>query len=459
MSVRGARHEGREAGLVERIRVRFEGDGAGTGELAWGQQQVWQAMTELGTSMAMGGVVPVLDGRTVRDFAEELRFFLSRYGGMRALLRFGPDGAVTQEVFGSGEATLEVHDAAPSEDPATVAADLLAAWRSRIFDYANEWPIRMAVVRAAGAVTHVVVLVCHLATDGAGLATMIRELGERDPATGQPAAPHAGMQPLDLVATQASRPAQRQSDNALRYWEGHLRSIPARRFTSHGERPGPRFRRVVWQSRALHLAADRVAAALGTDPGSVLLAAFAMAFGRVTGASPFVTQVIVGNRFRPGLADVVSPLAQNGLVVIDVAGATAAEAVERARQASMSASKYAYYAPGPRAALIERVSRERGEPVALGVLWNDRRGNVPPAAAPDELPEASRVVDEQALPFFNEELMLNVDDVPDTTQITTEIDTWSLPIEDLYALLGEMETFTVAAAGQPATASTTAPVG
>ncbi|MFB9176692.1 condensation domain-containing protein [Dactylosporangium sucinum] len=436
---------------MERIRVRFEGDGAGTGGLAWGQQQVWQAMIELGSSMAMGGVVPVQDGRTAGDFAEELRFFMSRYGAMRSLLRFGPGGPadVTLEVFGTGEATLEVHDAAPAEDPAAVAAALLAEWRARLFDYANEWPIRMAVVRAAGAVTHVVVLVCHLATDGAGLATMIRELGERDPATGQPARPYSAMQPLDLVATQASRAAQRQSDNALRYWEGHLRTVPTRRFTSHGERPGPRFRRVVWQSRALHLAADRLAAALGTDPGAVLLAAYAVAFGRVTGSHPFVTQVIVGNRFRSGLADLVSPLAQNGLVVIDVAGATPAEAVERARQASMSASKYAYYAPGPRAELIERVSRERGEPVALGVLWNDRRGNVPRSAASDEHPEESRVIDEQALPFFNEELMLNVDDVPDTVQITTEIDTWSLPIEGLHALLKEMETFTVEAASQP----------
>ncbi|GAA0726357.1 hypothetical protein Drose_11815 [Dactylosporangium roseum] len=443
--------------MVEQIIVPFEGNGAGVGGLTWGQQQVWRAMVEVDSSMSMGGVVPVLDGRTVEDFAAELRFFMSRYGSMRSKLRFGHDGEVTQEVFGSGEATMWVHDARPGEDPAAVADAVFAEWKARNFDYAYEWPIRMAVVRQGGAVTHVIVLVCHLATDGNGLATMIRELGERDPATREPTGPYPAMQPFDLVAAQLERGAQGQTDSAIRYWEGHLRSIRPRRFAPAADRGEPRFRQVVWRSRALLLAGERLAARLGVDAAPVLLAAYAVAFGRVTGGAPFVSQVIVGNRFRPGLADVVSPLAQNGLVVLDVAGVDAGEAVRRARQASTTASKYAYYEPGARLALIKRIAKERGEPVDLAVFYNDRRATLRTATAGavpsgDEIVAAraeTAVVLERPMGFFNEELMINVDDVPDTVQITTEVDTAALAIEDLHALLTEMESFAVEAALDP----------
>src|SRR4051812_25030660 len=150
---------------MERITVPFEaGGGAGTGRLTWGQQQVFQAMREIGTAMSMGGVVPVRDGRTVPDFADELRFLMTRYPSMRTLLRFAADGTTTQEVFAGGEAYLEVHTA--GTDPpaaASLAAEVFAAWKSRTFDYATEWPIRMAVVRCGddGPVTHVLVEVCH----------------------------------------------------------------------------------------------------------------------------------------------------------------------------------------------------------------------------------------------------------------------------------------------------------
>ena len=176
--------------MVERIVVPFEGDGAGVGALAWGQQQVWRAMVEVESSMSMGGVVPITDGRTLPDFVEELRFLMSRYGALRSRLIFDEPWHATsvdachlvrQETFARGEAVLEVHDAGPDEDPAAVAGAVFAAWKARNFDYTGEWPIREAVIRHRGAITHVIVLVCHIAADGSGLGTMIREMGERDP--------------------------------------------------------------------------------------------------------------------------------------------------------------------------------------------------------------------------------------------------------------------------------------
>ncbi|UWP79523.1 condensation domain-containing protein [Dactylosporangium fulvum] len=433
---------------MDRIIVPFEGDGAGAGGLAWGQQQVWAAMVEIGSSLAMGGVVPVTDGRTVADFAEELRYHMSRHAAMRTLLRTADDGTVTQEVFDSGEAVLHVLDA--EDDPGAAAAALAAEWRDRVFDYEHEWPLRMAVVRHAGVPTHVVALMAHVAADLGGVQVMMRDLATR--------ATHPATQPLDLWRLQQEPSMRRHTAASMRYWEAHLRAVPARRFAGPVDRGEPRYLRTVWSSPAMHLAAEALSARLGADPAWVLLAAFASGLHRVTGATPLVAQAIIGNRFRPGLADVVSPLTQTGLCVLDVAGVPAEEAVARARTASMSTSKYAYYDPAALLALIDAVEHDRGERLELGCFYNDRRtasrpagGDPPPDAIRAALP-ASRVLEEVPMRFFNEQLMVNVDDVRDTIQMTVEADTHRVSRDDLHALLAEMESFVVSTALSPAPA-------
>lgn len=439
---------------MEEIIVRFEGDGAGIGDLTWGQQQVFAAMLELGSSLGLGGVVPVTDGRTVEDLAEELRFFMSRYGALRTLLRFDAGGGVTQEVFASGEAKLLV---VAQNDEGDAGERLLATWRERTFDYAHEWPIRMAAVCRDSVVTDTVVLIPHVATDLGGIMVMMQELATREPYT--------GMQPLDVVAAQLQPSARRTTDAAMRFWEEHLRAVPAQRFAPPVDRGEPRFYRVIWSSRAMFLASERLAARLEVDAAAVLLAAFAAGFGRVTGISPFVAQAIIGNRFRPRLGGVVGAITQNGLCVLDVAGLTAEDAIARARTASMSASKYGYYEPAARARLIERLEGERGEAFDLAVFYNDRRIQPPEASAKDAtdddlraaLAAPAEVPQELPLPFFNEKLMVNVDDVPNTAQVTTEVDTRYLSLADLRELLRQMEAFTVEAALDPTTSTGVAP--
>ncbi|MCU1678201.1 MAG: hypothetical protein JWM93_2959 [Frankiales bacterium] len=427
--------------MDDRVVVPFEGEGAGIGPLTWGQQQVWAAMVEIGSALAMGGVVAVTDGRTVEDFAAELEFLMSRYPEMRTRLRVAAGGAVTQEVFGSGEAVLhvsEVHDG----DPAAAAEWLATQWRDLEWDYAGEWPLRMGVVVHKGAVTHVVALMHHAAADLGGVSAMMRALEQRS--TGASPGPHA----LDLARMQAEPGAARHTAASMRYWEEQLRAIPATRFTDRGEWGEPRYLRLVWTSPALHLATEAVATQAGADQAWVLLAAFAVALGRVTGVHPFVAQAIIGNRFRPGLRDAVSPLTQNGLCVLDVEGTSAQEAIARARTASMRTSKYAYYEPAARLALIDRVERERGERIDLACLYNDRR-TVGPAGHPataEHIRAAlgeTRVLREVPMRFFNERLMVNIDDVPGTVQVTAEVDTRFLPPAQLRALLAELEAFVV----------------
>lgn len=447
--------------MSEQIAVSFAGTGAGVGGLTWGQQQVWAAMVETNSSLAMGGVVPIAAGRTIEEFVDALRFFMSRFASMRTRLRFADDSdgdaGVTQEVSAAGTTALHLLDASDDEDPAEVAERLAQQWRDRVFDYVHEWPLRMGVVRHRNAPTHVVAVMSHLAADLGGVSAMMRELGERDLGAALPAPTH----PLDLRAEQQLPAAQRHTAAAMRYWGAHLRAIAPRRFAAPVDRGEPRYWRVIWSSPAMYLATETMTARSGADPAWALLAAFAVGVGRICGACPLVAQVIVGNRFRPGLRDIVSPVTQTGLCVLDVADTTADEAVARARMASMSASKYAYYDPATRHALFADVERERRERVELGCLYNNRRtirrpDGVAHASSVDELRAAidhSVVVRDAPMPFFNEQLMVNIEDVPDTVELTAEFNTDHVSREQLWAILTQMEAFTVEAALDPGAAT------
>ena len=68
--------------------------------------------------MSMGGVVPVDDGRTVEDFAAELRFFMSRYAAMRTRLRLAADERVELTV---GDVSYRVPCLAAPDLPRGVA--------------------------------------------------------------------------------------------------------------------------------------------------------------------------------------------------------------------------------------------------------------------------------------------------------------------------------------------------
>lgn len=446
--------------LTDRVVVPFEGPGAGTGGLTWGQRKVWTLMRQAGTSMSMGGAVPVTGGRTVHDLASELRFFLCRYASMRARIRAGADGAPVQEVHGSGEAVLGVVDVPDGGDPDRVAREVAERWEATPFDHAGEWPIRMAAVRSRGRVTHAVVAISHVATDGGGIAVMLRELAARDRATGQAAGPAPAMGPLELAALQRTPSARRQNDISLRHWERLLRTAAPRRFGPRVDRGEPRYRLAHFTSPALHLASRAVAARTGETTSSVLLAAYAVAVARLTGITPALIQVVVGNRFRPGLADVSHPLSVNGLFTADVADAPFDEVVARTRRAMALCSKHAYYDPAALDDLRARVARERGEAVETSCLFNDRRldaGAEPSGGAPPSRQELEAARAGSALrwgrPFetYLDTLMVQVGAAGEAVELEIQVDTHHVSADGVHALMLGLEALVVAAALDPDT--------
>jgi len=383
-------------------------------------------MQRTGRTMNIGGVMALPPGTPVEEMTGVLRFVLGRHQALRTRLLFpdSPDDGIhpQQAVSESGEAALRVIDIDEDDDAAAVAEETRSDYEYTPFDYAVEWPVRMAVVRQGGRLTHLVVQYGHVMVDGASLAVVSEDLRNLDPATGAAMTPLVAVTPLELARMQAGTAGRRQSAKSLRYWESVLDSIPARRFGESDDPREPRFWEILCYSPAMHLGLESVAARTGAATSHVLLAAYAVALARITGRNPSVAQVVVNNRFRPGLAQSVSQISQNSLAAIDVADCAFDDVVARAWKAGKDAFMHGYYDIADHAALLEDVERRRGEPVDISCYVNDRRG-------PDQPGLADRVATEEQLraalkrtrlrwdrkfPMYDGSFFLHVDSGPDT---------------------------------------------
>lgn len=439
--------------MTEQVAVSFAGEGQGLGELTWAQKGLWQAMRTTGTSLPLGGVSPLPPGFGVEHLQRWLRFAMSRHPSLRTRLLLADGEPPRQDVAGAGEAVLTIVDAGTA-DPGEVADALRARWEDTVFDYAAEWPVRMGAVTAGGGVSHMVAVYCHLALDLYGLELLIADLATMDLESGESAEPVDATSPLALARDQRAQPALRQSAASLRHWEHVLRRIPARRLPGSADPRTPRYLELGYSSVAALRAVRLLAARTGLRTGPLLLAACAVGLTRVTGTDPAVLQVLVSNRFRPGLGRSVTPLTQSSLVAVEVAGAELPEVAERAQRATVRAAKNAYYDPAALDALYDAVDLARNEHVDVDCFFNDRRraaghddpGPVPTAADVRAVLGSGAVRVERQLERFDHRLFVHVNDVPDAVDWTVCADTEHLAPADAEALLVAMEAALVEAA-------------
>ncbi|OLB81313.1 MAG: condensation protein [Actinobacteria bacterium 13_2_20CM_2_71_6] len=438
--------------------MRFEGDGSGIEDLTWGQWAAWGSMQGSGRSEANGGAIPLPEGTTVEEIANLLGFIMSRHQSLRTRLHYDADGTPRQAVSGAGEIALEVVDAADDEDPAEVAEALRARYEDTNFDHVNEWPVRMAVVRHHGAISHFVAMYPHIAIDGYGFEALVNDLANLDRATGRHLAPVAGTQPLEQARQQRTPAARRQHDASLRRWEKQLRTIAPRRYRDSPDKRAPRWWEASYNSPATYLALAAVAARTKVHTGPILLAAHAVLLARTTGNNPSVLRVLVSNRFRPGFAESVSALAQSALCVIDVADCTFDEAVARAWKSLLTAGLHAYYDPRRLWDLIDRVNEERGVEVDTMCYYNDRRRSIAQAAT-GPVPTEDQL--RAALPLGklrwgpptdvpDAGCYLHINSVPDTIDYTLRVDTHCISPAEMEACLRGLESVIVEAAFDPA---------
>lgn len=460
---------------TERVPVAFAGDGSGTGPMTWGQTEIWLTMTQKGW-IGLGGVLPLAPGTTVASVAGELRFMLSRFPSMRTRLAFDGEGLPSQVLSASGEAVVEVYDAEGQDDAdaAALVAAVDAHYRTRPRDFENEWPVRMAVIRRDGVLTHMVVYSCHLVTDGGGAQIIARDMAARDLAAegsaGWGAAsgsePPTGTEQLDLALWQRSEAGLRQSAGSLRYWEKTLQTLEPRPFPASGDRREPRHWTGELDSPALYLAVQSISARTRASSKAVLLALYATALGRHGVLNPAVVRPQASNRFRRGLAGMVANLVQTGLCVIDTADSTVDQVVARAKRETMAAYKNAYHDPSELAALLDRDAERRGPGAAPWDVYswaflNDRRDDdrrddgrdgdaEPPTAEQLELALARtefRWAMKKHNPF--EPLYLHINGTEDSIVLILNADTDRLAPAVIEGLVRDIEAIAVAAAFDP----------
>lgn len=434
--------------VAERVTVAFEGEGAGVGELSWGQRDIWMTMTRQRNWLPMGGWKPLPAGTTVDDVADELRYLMTRFPSMRTRLRFDADGRPHQVLAGRGETTLDIIEADEDGDLDVLAETVKDWYQDTDYDFVNEWPVRMGVIRRDGVLTHLVVIMCHLVADGFGTLVMLNEVEART------IAPVGGLQPLEQSRWQATPAGLRQNAAALRHWESTLRSISLRRYPDSVDRREPRHWRGDFTTYALGPALHAITERAQVDSSQALLTVFAVALARVTGISPVVTRPMVSNRFRPGLAEVVAMVAQHGLCVLDVADMSFEEALRRVGRSTMTAYKHAYYNPADMDELITRIAMERGPDFDIGCYFNDRRVATRqafdgPAPTPQQARDATRYGNfrwtiMQDVPF--ERLIVHVEDVPDALNVAIFMDTHWISPADGESLLRTIEEVAVEAA-------------
>ncbi|HEY0638318.1 MAG TPA: hypothetical protein VGD67_11780 [Pseudonocardiaceae bacterium] len=450
--------------MSDRVPVPFHGDGAGVDVMSWGQMSIWQSILVSGRARTLGGVDALPPGTTIADAVATLRFALTRHPALRTRLRFdgvddgchldpGGTPAPRQECAASGVVELELVDAAG--DPAGAAAATMERLQRTTFAFAEDWPVRMAVVRDGDVLTHAVGVYLHLVLDAGGLTALMADLAH----LGRGAVPPpAGETPLEQARRQATAGALRQDAASLRHLERVLRAAPASRFgPPRTDRP-ERVSMIRHRSPALLLACRAVAARDGVDTSPVLFAGFAVALARLTGRNPVFAMLMVHNRFRPGLAGSVSAVAQSGACLFDVAGLTVGEAVRRAVQLTIGVYKHAYYDPYRRDEVMARVNEERGEVVDFSCYFNDRRrpgtaaGPAPTEAEVRAAPRGtSRPATEVAIP--QQKLFLRVDDAPGALDLTISADERYFDADGMAALAAAIEEVALEAAlapGRPA---------
>jgi hypothetical protein len=443
--------------------VPFTGAGAGTAPLGWGQKAIWQDMSESGNQFTMWGRIMLPEGSTVADAATRLSGLMQRHAALRTRLTTGAGGRLEQEVAGSGQIGLEVLKISDGTDPGEVeryAHDLMTAWHLMRFDFHRDWPLRMAVVRHRGAAVHLVWALSHLVADGGGHLLLYADLVSPGTAS-DPERP----QILDIARSEQAPQLRKLSSRAMRHWETQLRHIPAVTFGGPSLPLGQGEERY-WQARfsspAAHLAMLAIAERTGTDASRVALAMIATAIGRATGVHPLTVKVMVNNRFRPGLADVIAPIAQNSVVTIDVTDSTIDEVVTRTRGASLSSGMRAYYDPDELAGVMARLDAERGYPARVTCRVNDQRAMVKrddaaSTAADDVDPTTlKKKLAETTLswlgPRYNmhEQVNILIENKPDVVSLHMMWDRQCLTDEQVEALLRGVEEAAVEAALDPA---------
>lgn len=453
-------------------RVPFAGGRAGAGPLTWGQRAIWHAIGRTVPNDHYFNLDRIVDlaPRTVPVAAalDALAALVTRHEALRTKLGtklitgLGTGLGPAEEQVLHADGVLDVHVVEGGTDPAAAAARVRDLLAGTAFDYHDEWPLRAALVTAGDEVSHLVLVLCHLATDGHGAEVLARDLrllalrgnrGLRAPE----------LTPLGLAADQHSPEGHRRGAAALSYWAEQFARIPPTMFAAPAAPPrDPRYWTGRIVSTALGAAVDTLAAQHGVSGSTVLLTA-AGALAAAAGGHPTAAVMpIVGNRFTTGHRDLVSTLSQDGLFVLDLDRPTFGGLLRPGWQAALRGYRAAAYDPAGWDAMRADAAAARGVEVHPYTCFNDMRlvepRPAPAATDPRALQRDTRfdfpaTQDRVACRYC---LHVTAGTAPGSLAVTLTADTAYLPPDAIEGQLRAIEELLVRAAGEdvPMTALT-----
>nr|BFD89613.1 hypothetical protein KitaXyl93_09730 [Kitasatospora sp. Xyl93] len=370
------------------LELAFSSGRTGSGPATWGQRAIWDAVRQLPPADAprynIATAAPLDPGLPLPVLLAALERLLHLHDSLHTRLLPDEAGGLRQVVDGEGTLGVHLRPAGEHQDPAEIGARLHRELAAQAFDTATQWPIRIGAVTADGLVRHISLVLSHTAVDGSGMSRLVADLsalclGSSPEELAQLREP--AQQPLEEAEFQTSERGLRRDAGARAQFTRKLRLGPARLFPPAAEQPA-RFPNAVLRSPALPRAAERVAARHRVSTGSVLLAATAAMTARLAGTSEAVLNVVVNNRFLPGLAHAVSVVAGDGLFHLPDATGDFGEVVRRTHAAAIGTYRHAYYDKLALAAETDRLTAEGVRLADRSCVFNDTRELLPATADP-----------------------------------------------------------------------------
>jgi hypothetical protein len=353
------------------MKIVFTGERSVVAPLTWGQRHVMRQRSALNLARVVT-TPPVLLPLAVDAIAalvgrhEALRTRLigpERPEQLPADLADGVAELVRQQVADRGALPVEVLECSVEE-----AESSAAEARTRLlvapFNHVEEWPLRVAVVVAENIVRRVVLVCSPLAVDDHGVELVVKDLA----LLLRGALPvRSAAQPADDA--QQQRKATDLTDRAIRFWTGELRRVAP--VTAPAGEPTA----VTLRSVALGNAAHAIAERHGVRQSTVFLAATAAVLGTVTGERTVAVRSVVTNRFYPDRRDVVAAIAQDGLVVLDLAVPAFGDLVQQTWRSVVRSHRFGRYDP-------DRLAKAVGNGVFARVDDRPLGHQEPPPAGP-----------------------------------------------------------------------------
>ena len=437
----------------------FSSGRAGSGPATWGQHAIWDVVRTLGPDAArynVSGGEPLDPPVPLDRVREALAQLFQMHDSLRTRLRPTDDGGLVQVVHAAGRATAALrHSALEDADPTGRA--LLTDLAHEPFDCEQAWPIRIGIVASDGLASYFVFTASHTATDGWGMRHLVNDMIElcAGGSAGRSELNQPRLQPLEEAEFQASARGRRQDEAARRHWRAKLAAGPRDLFPGHRALPGPeKFPNALLNSPALDRAMRFVAAEHAVSQPAVLVAACAAAACQLSGTPDAIFQLVINNRFLPGLERAVSTVAQEGLFHLPDARREFPDVLKRAFGASLAAYRHAYY---DKIALDRDIAQLVGSGAAVcdhSCFLNDTRGLMPAAGAggPSAAP-LRRLTAKSALswpvefePRRNVTFALDVLDAPDSVELSMTADGTVIPRADMERFLHGVEELVVAEA-------------